>query len=130
LDNRCTFKKPERISFQREIDLLFKQGETFISYPLRVIYLEQKPSSGATVSVFVSVSKKRIKHAVKRNRMKRLIKEAYRLNKTALIQYLWNKESGLLIAFLYIGNELCQWKEMEDAMLKAISKLKDKTECI
>jgi len=128
LDNRCTFKKTERISFQREIDRLFNEGNAFISYPLRVVYLEQKPFSGAPVSVLVSVSKKKFKRAVKRNRMKRLMREAYRLNKAALIQHFQEKESGLLIALLFIGNELCQWKEIEAAMQKALNTLKEKTE--
>ena len=128
MNNRCTFKKPERISFQKEIDRLFKQGEAFISYPLRIVYLEQKPFSGTTVSVLISVPKKKFKHAVKRNRMKRLIREAYRLNKTSLISHFQEKGSGLLIAFLFIGNELCRWKEIEAAMQKVFITIKEKTE--
>lgn len=128
MDNRRTFKKPERISIQREIDRLFKEGDTFISYPLRIVYLEQKPFSGATVSVLTSVPKKRIKRAVNRNRIKRLMREAYRLNKTALIRHYQEKESGLLIAFLFIGNELCQWEKMEAAMQNVFNMLKEKTE--
>jgi ribonuclease P protein component len=127
LDNQCTLKKPERISIQREIERLFKEGVAFISYPLRIVFLEQKPLSGATVSFLVSVPKKKFKRAVKRNRMKRLIREAYRLNKTSLIQHFQEKESGLLIAFLFIGNELCRWKEMEAAMQKAFAILKEKS---
>jgi ribonuclease P protein component len=128
LDNRCTFKKPERISIQKEIDCLFKQGNTFISYPLRVVFGEQNTLSRAAVSVLISVPKKKIKLAVKRNRMKRLIRETYRLNKAPLIQRFQEKEKGLLIAFLYIGNELCQWKEIEVAMQNALRILKEKTE--
>ena len=128
MDSRHTFKKTERISSQKEIDRLFKQGEAFISYPLRIVYLEQKPFSGATVSVLISVPKKKFKHAVKRNRMKRLIKEAYRLNKTSLVRHFQEKESGLLIAFLFVGNELCQWKEIEAAMQKVFITIKGKTE--
>jgi len=127
LDNQCTLKKPERISFQKEIDRIFKEGNDFISYPLRVVYLEQKPFSGAVVSIFINVPKKKVKRAVKRNRLKRLIKEAYRLNKCPLIRHCQEKESGLLIAFLYIGNERCQWKEMEAAMRKALGILIEKT---
>jgi ribonuclease P protein component len=128
LDNRCTFKKNERISIKREIDRLFDQGSAFISYPLRVIYLQQKPFSGATVSVLTSVSKKKIKQSVKRNRMKRLIKEAYRLNKVALIRHCTEKENGLLIAFLFIGSKLCRWEEMETAMQRALGILIEKME--
>jgi len=124
LDNRCTFNKTERISLQREIDSLFKQGKVFTSYPLRVFFLEQKPFSGATVSFLVSVPKKKFKCAVKRNRMKRLIREAYRLNKFSLIENYKEKESGLLIAFIFIGDELCDWKEIETAMHKTLNLLK------
>jgi len=128
LDNWFTLKKSERISFQKEIDCLFKQGSAFISYPLRVVALEQKPFSGAPVSVLVSVPKRIFKRAVKRNRMKRLIREAYRLNKASLIQHCQEKERSLLIAFLFIGNELCRWQEMETAMVKALGILKNKME--
>lgn len=126
MDNRCVLKKPERISFQREIDRLFKHGDGFISYPLRVVFLVQKPVSGATVSVLISVSKKKIKHAVDRNRMKRLIREAYRLNKAALIQDCKEKETGLLIAFLFIGKELYPWKDMEETMRKVLNTVREK----
>lgn len=127
MDNRLTFKKSERISFQRDIECLFKEGNTFTSYPLRIIYLKQKPFSGATISILISVPKRKFKQAVKRNRIKRLIREAYRLNKASLIQHFQEKESGLLIAFLFIGDEWCQWKEMETAMQKAFNSLKEKT---
>ena len=126
MDNRLTLKKTERVSAQKEIDGLFKQRTAFISYPLRVVYLEQKPFSGATVSILISVPKRKFKRAVHRNRLKRLIKEAYRLKKNVLLQQCEEKESGLLIAFLYVGNELCRWKEMEAAMEKALGILKEK----
>jgi len=127
LENRPTIQKAERLSYQREIESLFKQGNAFISYPLRILFLKQKPLSGATISILVSVPKRKFKRAVKRNRMKRLIKEAYRLNKTALVQHCREKESGLLIAFLYIGNELCTWKEIEASMQKASNILINQT---
>jgi ribonuclease P protein component len=128
LDNQCTFKKPERISAQWEIERLFSQGSAYISYPLRIVYLKQKPFSGATVSVLISVPKKKFKRAVKRNRMKRLIREAYRLNKASLIEYCRERETGFLIAFLFVGNELYKWKEIEAAMQKAVDVLKKKAE--
>ena len=128
MDNQFTLKKSERISRKREIDCLFERGEVFISYPLRVVYVKQKPLSRAEVAVLVSVSKKKFKYAVKRNRMKRLIREAYRQNKNALIRHCREKENGLLIAFLYIGNEMCQWKEMEIAMQKSLDTLKERIE--
>ena len=126
--NQYALKKPERISLQREIERLFKQGEGFISHPMRVVYLEQKPLSGATVSVLISVPKRKVRLAVKRNRMKRLIREAYRLNKTHLIKRLQEKNSGLLIAFLFVGNEIYHRDTIEKSMQKAIKTLIEKTE--
>ena len=125
MDNQLTFKKSERISRKSEIDILFDRGNAFISYPLRVVYVEQKPLSGAAIAVLVSVPKKKIKHAVQRNRIKRLIREAYRLNKAALIQHCTEKECGLLIAFLYTGNESCRWTEIDATMQKALNSLKE-----
>ena len=116
-----TFKKEERVSLQKEIDLLFGEGVSFISYPLRVIYVEKKPLSGVDTSILVSVSKKKFKQAVKRNRLKRLIRESYRLNKKTLCRHLKEKDSGLLIAFLFVGKELSEYKEIEAAVTKALN---------
>ena len=127
MDNQHTFKKAERLSLKKEIDGLFKQGESFISYPLRIVYLKQKPLLGEKVSVLISVPKRKIKLAVKRNRLKRLIREAFRLNKSSLIRHCEEKESGLIIAFLFIGNDLYGWKEIETALQKALVVLKEKT---
>ena len=127
MDNQHTFKKTERLSLQREIDGLFKQGGAFISYPLRIVYLKQKPLSGEKISVLISVPKRKIKLAVDRNRLKRLIREAFRLNKISLTKHCEEKESGLLIAFLFIGNNMFGWKEIEVALQKALAILKEKT---
>jgi ribonuclease P protein component len=119
-----TFTKAERLSLQREIDLLFDGGKAFTAYPLRTLYVKQKPFSGVPVSLLISVPKKRFKRAVKRNRVKRLIRETYRLNKTSLWESLSASGQGLLVAFIYIGNEVCDFDVMERAMKKAITLLK------
>jgi ribonuclease P protein component len=123
LDNRHTFRKKERISRQKEIDALFEKGTSFIAYPLRVVYVEQQPVSGAEAAVLVGVSKKKFKRAVRRNRVKRLIREAYRLNKQLLLESLQEKGKGLLIGFLFVGNGLPDWKTVETAMVKALTAL-------
>ncbi|GHV58128.1 ribonuclease P protein component [Bacteroidia bacterium] len=115
------FTKAERISIQREIDLLFSEGKSFTAYPLRVVYVERKPVSEIPVSVLISVSKKRFKRAVKRNRIKRLIRETYRLNKSTLWESLASSGKDLLVAFIYIGNEVCDFEKMEEAMKKVIN---------
>ena len=117
-----SFTKAERISFQKEIDLLFHEGTSFSVYPLRVVYVEKQPSSGVPVSILISVPKKRLKRAVKRNRVKRLIRETYRLNKNALWESLHLSGKGLLLAFVYISNEVCNFSTLETSMKKIMTK--------
>jgi ribonuclease P protein component len=118
-----TFTKAERLSIQREIDLLFSEGTAFTVYPLRVVSVKKTPLSGVPVSILISVPKKRFKRAVKRNRLKRLVRETYRLNKHPLWESLQASGKGLLIAFVYIGNEVCDFLTMEAGMKKIIDKI-------
>lgn len=126
MKNTNTFGKEERISIQREIDLLFAESISFMAYPLRVLYVRQQPLSGAPCAVLISVPKKRFKHAVKRNRLKRLVREAYRLNKHKLLSDLQTQDSGLLLAFVYVGKEVAPFDTIEAAVRKALSTLSDK----
>ena len=78
------FPKYERICKETEIQSLFKKGAGFSCYPYRVVYLFRpvgdKP---VTCRLLLSVSKKRFHHAIKRNRVKRLIRESWRKNKAS-----------------------------------------------
>jgi ribonuclease P protein component len=121
-----SFQKAERLCFQKEMDFLFEKGNSFISYPLRIIFVEKKPDSGADASTLISVSKKKFKRAVKRNRIKRLIREAYRLNKEPFLQSLRERESGMLVGFIFIGKTLSRWDEIETAVVKALKLLQEK----
>jgi ribonuclease P protein component len=123
LNSGQIFAKGERISRQKEKDFLFEEGSSFRVYPLRVVYVARKPLSGFAVAVLVSVSKKCFKRAVKRNRMKRLIREAYRRNKQTLWQSALIQDKGMLIAFLYISHETCKYDTVEAAMKKALDKI-------
>jgi ribonuclease P protein component len=120
-------QREERLSWKRHIDSLFEKGESFVAFPLRVIYLpvEQLP---VEASVLISVSKKKFKRAVKRNKVKRQIREAYRLQKMELHTHLVEKERKILIAFLYVDKEIHPHTMIEKAMRKSISMLKEKIE--
>jgi len=125
MDDRKFFPKNERLSLQKDIDRLFEYGRTFVSYPLRIIYLPQAtPEAG--VSVLISVPKKRIRHAVTRNRIKRLIRESYRLNKSETIAHYKIKEQQLHIAFLYQSNAIMMYTEIEKAVIKALKVIRRK----
>ena len=123
---RYTLSKAERLSWKRYIDLLFAEGESFVAYPLRVIYLPVEQTMGVPVSFLISVSKKRFKRAVKRNAMKRLAREAFRLHKADFqdVAHVAGKE--LLLAFLYLDKEIATYADMEKAILKAVRLLREK----
>ena len=75
--------KSQRIKRQKTIDLLFSQGKTLSCFPLKLVFLEETPQS---FEIGFSVPKRHIKYATKRNRIKRKIKEAFRLHKNIFLR--------------------------------------------
>lgn len=123
-ENQYTLSKDERLYAEKRIEALFAGGASFIAYPLRVVYIARENESeneSPTISILTSVSKKRFKRAVKRNRVKRLIREAYRLNKKELIDFAKQSGKSYDIAFLYLKSELPTYTEIEKAILKTIN---------
>ncbi|ANR72330.1 ribonuclease P protein component [Prevotella scopos JCM 17725] len=113
------FSKRERLCSKKLIDTLFGPGRShaMTAFPLKVVYrlvdnvTETTASAGAVtetnVQVLISVPKKHFKRAVKRNRVKRQVREAYRKHKsyvTLRVKELTDKQ--LLIAFIWLSNEL------------------------
>ena len=126
-ERRHTLSKEERLSWKRHIDRLFTEGRSFVAFPLRVVYLlSDGEGMPMRASFLVSVPKKRFKRAVKRNRIKRQVREAYRMHKYDLWESLEAKDKRMLIAFLYVDNELHSSVTMEKAMTKAIRILREK----
>lgn len=124
-----TLSKQERLHGEKRIEQLFSSGSSFIAYPLRVVFLKKKRLEAVSdVSIMVSVSKKKFKRAVKRNRMKRLVREAFRLNKQPFYNLCEKYNLSLDIAFLYLKDELSDFAEIEKAILKVVSSLTDRLE--
>ncbi len=123
---RYSFTKEERLSLKRSIDLLFEKGRSFVAFPLRVVYLPLEETASVPVSILISVSKKRIRHAVGRNRVKRLVREAYRVHKYDLVDSLSEEHRRMLVAFLYMDGEIHPFSGVEKAMVKAIRILREK----
>lgn len=125
-NRRYTLSKEERLSWKRYIDLLFAKGQSFVAFPLRVVYLPMEEEALVSVSIMISVPKKKFKRAVKRNQIKRQVREAYRVRKYTLIDPLTEKKRQMLVAFLYIDKEIHPFANIEKAMTKALNILRDK----
>lgn len=118
---KLTFKKEERLCSKRVIDKLFTEGESFLSFPVKIIFLKTPVSSGFPVQAGFSVSKKSFKKAVQRNLIKRRLREAYRLNKYELYQNIGDKQ--LAVFFIFIGKTIPEYQTVESAIKKGLKKL-------
>lgn len=116
-----SFKKDERLCSKKVIDRLFSEGQSFLVYPLKVVFLSTPLNTSSSVQAGFTVSKKNFKQAVKRNRIKRLMREAYRLNKNEL--YLELGEKQLAVFFIYIGKEMPVFSKVEKAIKKAFRQI-------
>ena len=125
---RYTLSKTERLSWKRHIDCLFQNGQSFIAFPLRVVYLPLETQEKTPLSILISVPKKRMKHAVDRNHIKRLVRENFRLQKYDLADPLQEKQKSIHIAFLFVDKEMPTFSAMQKAMSKALRIIREK-EC-
>jgi ribonuclease P protein component len=119
-----TFKKEERLCNKRLIDELFHNGSSFLCYPFKASWLFIDEPLQFPVQILFAVSKKRFKHAVDRNLIKRRMREAYRLHKQ---QYLYDKLNGtekkVVLSLGYIGKEIAPYDFTEKKMLKFLLQL-------
>ena len=121
-NHKHTFPKAEHLTSKLAIEHLFGEGEGFIAFPLRVVY-QLVPKETTPIQVIVSVPKKRFKHAVDRNRFKRLIRESYRLNKHQLWETVEQTDYTLRIALCAVSNEIPTFEIVQDKMQLALTKM-------
>jgi len=114
------FGKSERLKSKKLFQSVFDNGKALTAYPLKVFYLPVSDADIPSTQVGVLVGKKKFKRAVSRNRIKRIIREAYRLNKHLIFN---NIEGKYAFLFLYIGDNLPTSETVEKAMVSFINKL-------
>lgn len=105
---RYTFKKDEKLKSRKTIEQLFKEGKSFSNFPFRVLW-KFTETAKAPIQTGFAVSSKHFKKAVDRNRIKRLMREAYRLQKNDLQEHLKERQKQLAVFIIYVGNELPEY---------------------
>ncbi len=118
-----TFRKRERLCSKKRIEALFSAGNrSLAAYPLRAVYVMEDKGS-VPAQVLISVPKRIFKRAVDRNRMKRLIREAYRLNK----HILWKALDGqhMILSFLWIGDQMATYATVQAKVQNLLQRISD-----
>ncbi|MEN3323777.1 ribonuclease P protein component [Mariniflexile soesokkakense] len=110
---KFTFNKKEKLKSKKLIEQLFASGQSVSAFPLRLVYLPTTFDDAILAKTGVSVSKRQFKTAVARNRIKRLIREVYRLNKA---NYFNNITTQYAFMILYIGKEKPTLAQVEARM--------------
>jgi ribonuclease P protein component len=121
----------ERIKSKKLIDTLFNGGNSrsLTAFPLRIVYMlrARESDDNSQAQIMVSVSKRHFKRAVKRNRIKRQIRETYRQNKELLLDVLIQKpETTVCMAFIWQSDQLFPSSDIEHCMKSLLQRVAEK----
>lgn len=121
----------ERIKSKKLIDTLFNGGNSrsLTAFPLRIVYMlrARESNDNSQAQIMVSVSKRHFKRAVKRNRIKRQIRETYRQNKELLLDVLIQKpETTVCMAFIWQSDQLFPSSDIEHCMKSLLQRVAEK----
>ena len=125
MPERHTLKAEERLKREKDLETLFRQGKAFSVFPLKIIWLLTAPrmgEEGVLVKTAVSAPKKKFRKAVQRNRVKRLMRESWRLQKNALYNCV-PTGMQLHVFLIFTGPTLPAYADVFAAVQKGISRL-------
>lgn len=127
MSKKFTLGKNERLKSRKQIDQLFAEGKSFAVNPFRIYYvIDGQLSMVSELQFGIGVGAKNFKKAVDRNRIKRLTREAWRLQKNELKEKLKASGKQLNVFLIYTGKELPDFKIIKDKVAVALKKLADK----
>ena len=117
--------KKERLKSRKKIEMLFESGQRFTIAPFLVYYLLHNEVKLPTLQVGVSASKKNFKKAVDRNRIKRIIREAYRLQNQALKENIKLHSNSLDLFIIYTGKNIPGYNVVSEKLKPVLKKLEE-----
>ena len=130
VSKQFTLGKDERLKSRKQIENLFAEGKSFAVNPFRVYFIVNGQLSivngGSYLQFGVGVSNRNFKKAVDRNRIKRLTREAWRLQKNELSEKVKTTQKQLNVFFIYTGKELPDFTTVKDKVAVALKKLGEK----
>lgn len=118
-----SYPRTEKLKSRKLIQQLFAEGKSVTVAPVKCFYLLQPPGITESIQAGVGVSARNFKKAVHRNRIKRLLREAYRLNNHSLHQVLAKNEKQVAIFILYTGKELPAFHALQKTVQGVLEKL-------
>ena len=118
-----SYSKSERLKSKKLIEATFAAGQKFKAWPLVAKSLDAELSEDVPCQTLVSVSKRSFKRAVDRNRIKRLMREAWRLQKHTAYAALREHEKQRALVLIYVGKELPTFEGMQASMQTLIAKM-------
>ena len=120
---RKTFRKAEKICNQKQIDNLFSEGKSIRSGMFRLHYLVSDTAVTPAVQLLIAVPKRNLRHAITRNRMKRLIRESYRLHKQKVLDFFCSRNKHCDIAIVFTGQQCISQQETHTAINELLDRL-------
>ena len=113
--------KESKLKSRNVIQQLFSKGKHVLVYPLKAVYIFENEKH--PLQAGVSASKRNFKKAVDRNRIKRLIREVYRLQKPALENHLIQHKQNLSIFLMHVGKEMPEYDQLMDSVEKIMKRM-------
>ncbi|PWL40520.1 ribonuclease P protein component [Flagellimonas aquimarina] len=107
------FPKEEKLKSKKLFEQLFTEGKSITTFPVKLLYTNADFDDDVHIKVGVVAPKKKFRNAIKRNRVKRLLREGYRLNKHLVFN---NIEGNFAFLFLYLGGKMPNYQEVDRAI--------------